>query len=36
MKKGPLATQHHGYFADFKNENNYKHSFNSDAEDNAT
>ena len=21
MKKGPLATQHHGYFADFKNDN---------------
>lgn len=35
MKKGPLATQHPGYFADLKNENNYKQSFNSDADDNT-
>lgn len=34
MKKGPLATQHSGNFADLKIENSKHQTFNSDFEDN--
>ena len=36
MKKGPLATQHFGNFADLKIDNSKNQTFNSDFEDNMS